>query len=125
MRELLLSVGAKDCRWDYFRGSGAGGQKKNKTASAVRCTHIASGAVGQASDTRSQPQNRKLAFGRMARSRVFQKWLKVANARAMGRVADIDREVERGMEDRNLRVEGKEGGKWVPLSYDLREGGRN
>ena len=54
MRELLFSVTAKDCRFDYYRGSGAGGQHRNKTESAVRCTHLASGAVGQAEDHREQ-----------------------------------------------------------------------
>jgi len=29
-RKLLFSVTAKDCRWDYFKGTGAGGQKKLK-----------------------------------------------------------------------------------------------
>ena len=53
-KKLLFSVTAADCRFDYYRGSGKGGQKRNKTSSAVRCTHIASGAVGASDDTRSQ-----------------------------------------------------------------------
>ena len=67
-KKLLFSVTAKDCRWDYYRGSGKGGQKRNKTSSAVRCTHTASGAVGKAEDTDSQVKNKKLAFTRMAKS---------------------------------------------------------
>lgn len=47
MREPIVTVTAADCRWDYYRGSGAGGQHRNKTSSAVRCTHEPSGAVGQ------------------------------------------------------------------------------
>ena len=31
-RKPLFSVTAKDCNWDYYRGSGSGGQKKNKTS---------------------------------------------------------------------------------------------
>ena len=50
---ILFSVTAKDCRWDYFRGSGKGGQKSNMTSSRVRCTHKESGAVGQSDETRS------------------------------------------------------------------------
>lgn len=118
MKEKLVSVTAKNCRWDYFKGSGSGGQKKNKTSSAVRCTHTESGAIGQASDTRSQLKNRQLAFGRMARSALFQKWLKVANARAMGRLTDINVAVELTTQDQNLRVEGKESGRWVELTGD-------
>lgn len=71
MSELLFSVTAKDCRWDTFRGTGKGGQKRNKTESAVRCTHIASGAVGQSDDSRSQHDNRRTAFKRMAETDVF------------------------------------------------------
>ena len=43
-RQLLFSVTANDCDWSYTRGTGNGGQKKNKTNSAVHCKHRASGA---------------------------------------------------------------------------------
>ena len=63
-KQLLFSVTAKDCTWDYIRGSGKGGQKRNKTSSAVRCHHKDSGAVGYAEDTRSQLKNKRLALPR-------------------------------------------------------------
>lgn len=50
---------------DTFRASGAGGQHLHKTESAVRLTHGPSGVVVTASDTRSQAQNRELAFERL------------------------------------------------------------
>lgn len=112
-RSLIVSVTAADCRFDYFRGSGAGGQHRNKTDSACRCTHEASGAVGTAQDTRSQHENRRLAFGRMARSDRFQKWLKVEVARRTGRDLAAREAVERAMRRENLRIEGKtERGTW-------------
>ena len=49
-KTLLFSVTAGDCKWDYYRGTGSGGQKKNKTSNCVRCTHTASGAVGKSED---------------------------------------------------------------------------
>lgn len=70
-RELLLSVTAKDCRWDYFRCGGKGGQKQNKTSSGARVTHPPSGAVGESREERSQLQNRKRAFRKMAESQEF------------------------------------------------------
>lgn len=70
-RELLLSVTAKDCEWDYFRAGGKGGQKQNKTSSGARCRHRASGAVGESREERSQLQNRKKAFRKMAESEKF------------------------------------------------------
>lgn len=110
-KDLLFSVTASDCRWDYFRGSGAGGQHRNKTDSAVCCTHIPSGAVGTAQDTRSQHENRRLAFGRMARSKEFERWQRLEVARRTGRDIEIREAVERSM--RKVIVEGKdERGRW-------------
>lgn len=115
MREKLVSVTAKDCRWDYFKGSGAGGQKRNKTSSAVRCTHIGSGAVGQSSDTRSQLKNKQLAFKRMADSKKFRIWLKIASAKATGKLADIRTTVEISMRDENIKIEGRVDNSWIEL----------
>ncbi len=55
-----------DLRVDYTKGSGAGGQKRNKTESAVRITHIPTGMTGYSEDQRSQTQNKKTAFRRLA-----------------------------------------------------------
>jgi len=107
-REHLFSVTAKDCHWEYFRGSGPGGQKRHKTSSGVRVTHPPSGAVGRATETRSQRQNRKLAFRRMAESGEFQAWVKLQACRTV----DVDRKVEEAMAPKNLKVEVKQDGKW-------------
>ncbi len=55
----------QEVRIDVFRASGAGGQHLHKTESAVRLTHGPSGVAVTASDTRSQAQNRELAFERL------------------------------------------------------------
>ena len=52
MRELLFSVTADDCEWDYYNGTGKGGQNRNKRATCVRVRHRASGAVGNCSNHR-------------------------------------------------------------------------
>lgn len=104
-RELLFSVTKGDFRVDTFRAGGKGGQHQNKTESAVRITHLASGAVGISRDHRSQPQNRKEAFLRLVKSPKFQNWLRVETARAQGRVAGIDAWVDEQMRPENLKIE--------------------
>lgn len=56
---------AREVRIDTFRASGPGGQHVNRTESAVRLTHLPSGVVVTASDTRSQGRNRDIAFERL------------------------------------------------------------
>jgi len=113
-KEPLFSVTANDCKWDYIRGSGAGGQHRNKTDSAVRCTHPPSKAVGYAEDTRSQHQNKRLAFERMAKSKEFQKRHKMEVARRTGKLEEIKHWVDKEMRT-HIKVEIKDGKKWAEV----------
>ena len=60
------NVRKKDIRIDTYRGTGAGGQHRNKTDSAVRMTHIPTGITAQSESQRSQHQNKKTAFRQLA-----------------------------------------------------------
>lgn len=51
----------------FYKSSGPGGQKKNKTESAVRLHHPPSGLIVIATEQRSQVQNRLAAFRRLQR----------------------------------------------------------
>lgn len=105
MANLIFSITAKDCRWDYFCGSGKGGQKRNKTASKVRCTHIESGAVGTSDDTRSQHKNKRIAFQRMAESTKFKAWHKIETSRQLGSLKELEKRVDEMMNPIYLKVE--------------------
>lgn len=73
-RELVATVTLADCDVDTFRSGGKGGQNVNKRDTGVRITHRASGAVGRATDERSQLQNKKLAWKRMCETPEFRAW---------------------------------------------------
>src|SRR5947209_16158210 len=53
------------CSVDTYRASGPGGQKRNKTSSAVRLRHGPSGLVVIAEESRSQHENKAKALRRL------------------------------------------------------------
>lgn len=62
------SFSEKDVKIETMRASGPGGQHVNKTASAVRVTHLKTNISAIAREERSQYQNRRLALARLAQA---------------------------------------------------------
>jgi peptide chain release factor len=65
LEERPKAVTAQDVRFEAFRAGGPGGQHQNKTESAIRATHIATGLSVVARDERSQHRNKALALNRI------------------------------------------------------------
>lgn len=112
-KEKLFSVSIKDCEVQAYRGSGAGGQKRNKTSSAIRVVHRASGASGSCENYREQSINKQEAFRRMTNTDKFKQWVRIEAFRVTGELAEIDQKVDKAME--HVKIEGKTDGKWVEL----------
>jgi peptide chain release factor 1 len=69
--DIEVDIKRDDYREDVFHASGPGGQHVNKTASAVRLTHLATGIVVSCQDGKSQHKNRAQAL-RVLKSRVYE-----------------------------------------------------
>lgn len=96
--EVELDIADNDIRTDIYHASGAGGQHVNKTASAVRLTHIPTGIAVAMQDERSQIKNREKAM-KVLRARVYDQLQSEAQNEY-----DAERKLAIGTGDRSERI---------------------
>lgn len=117
-RERINIANRKDFEVSYFCGSGPGGQARNKVASGVQIRHKESGAIGRASDSRSQFDNRASAFERLTKTAQFKFWVS-QRLYELERKETMEETVMQETTDADLRYEVQdEHGRWVEVSPD-------
>jgi len=114
-KERITIASRKDFDVSYYCGSGAGGQKRNKTASGVQIIHRESGAMGRNSESRSQAQNKEKAFQSLVKSPKFKFWLN----RALYEIRQgekIEETIDREVSDPSItKTEVRIDEKWVEV----------
>lgn len=96
--DVDFKLDMNDVRIDVFRSSGAGGQKVNKTSSAIRVTYIPTGLVVECQDERSQYKNKDRAL-QILRSKLYEEEVAKQNASVAA-----ERKSQIGSGDRSERV---------------------
>jgi peptide chain release factor 1 len=96
--DVEIDIKPDDYRRDVFHASGPGGQHVNKTASAVRLTHYASGIVVSCQDEKSQHKNMAKAL-RVLKTRLYE-----AHREEEHRRRSDERKTKIGSGDRSERI---------------------
>jgi len=104
----------KDFRIDWYSGSGAGGQHRNKHQNCCRITHLESGMVENGTESRSRVDNQRVAFTRLAKRIVS--WATVKNS------TDRCVEVVRNYNESRNEVHDKASGLKLPYTYVVGSG---
>lgn len=117
-RSRVTILTRKDLDISYFRGSGDGGQNKQKTSSGVMMVHRETGAIGRACDTRCQHTNKGTAFRRLIQTPKMKAWLSKKVYQLQNKET-MEETIARMMAPENLLVEVKdENGKWITEPHD-------
>jgi len=62
----MLHLTKKDFKLEWYSGSGAGGQHRNKHQNCCRITHLSTGFVERGTASKSRIENQKIAFTKLA-----------------------------------------------------------
>ena len=97
-QDVEFEINPADLKIDTYCSSGAGGQKVNKTSSAIRITHLPTGVVVECQDERSQYKNKDKAL-KVLRSRLLEAEREKQDSAIAG-----ERRAQVGTGDRSERI---------------------
>ena len=110
----VFSVTIKDCTVETFRSGGKGGQNQNKRDTGVRVKHAPSGAVGESREHRTQLENKRAAFRRMANHPRMTFWIHSRLSGTDGFTPEIVRSMTTRPQD--FKIETRLDGRWTELA---------
>jgi hypothetical protein len=110
--EKLFSITKKDLKVDYFSGTGAGGQYRNKHQNCVRIRHSQSGAVATGQSARDRKSNIREALNNLVEHPKFKTWINQKVYEITGGKT-IEEIVDEQMAPENLKIEVKENERWI------------
>jgi len=106
MKDKIFSlIPGRDLIFSTTKGSGPGGQHRNKTETCVILEHPASGVKVRAQSHKSQRRNKVEALERLAQDKKFKLWVKMEAAARSEGYTSLKSKVEDSMREDRLSVE--------------------
>ena len=111
-KKLLFSITKKDFKIDYFSGTGAGGQYRNKHQNCVRIHHAESGVISTGQSNRERQANTREAFNALVKHPKFKIWMNRKIYEVI-QGESIEEKVEKSMKPENIKIEVKGESGWT------------
>ena len=115
-KELLFSITKKDFKIDYFSGSGAGGQHRNKHQNCVRLHHPESETIVTGQSHKERKSNIREALKNLISHPKFKMW-QVRKVQEVLTGRSLEDQVKKLIEPQNIRIEARDSnGRWMEIS---------
>lgn len=113
---VKFTVGKKDFEYQWFSGTGAGGQKRNKSQNCFRLIHPATGVIKTGTKHVSRESNKRDALSAMSKDVKFLAYCE-SKLREIENGITLEEQVEESLKEENLKIEVKtDTGKWKTVN---------